>query len=180
MQYPPMTGSSPNHFELFGLPATFAIDAKALDEAYRALQAEAHPDRFAGGTDAERRAASEQSARINEAYKVLKNPVERGRYLLTLRGVDAFDETDTRLPVDFLEAQLVRRERAAEAAETDDIETLEEVLSEVRAEVRDRQDKLAQLLSDPSQTEAAKAGVRELRFLAKVAEDVDAMLAALD
>jgi molecular chaperone HscB len=97
-----------------------------------------------------------------------------------LRGVDAFDETDTRLPVEFLEAQLARRERAAEAAETDDIETLEEILAEVRGEARDRQEKLAQLLSDPSQTEAAKAGVRELRFLAKVAEDVDAMLAALD
>jgi molecular chaperone HscB len=175
-----VTSPSANHFELFGLPVTFAIDANALDEAYRALQTEVHPDRYAGGSDAERRAASEQSARINEAYKVLKNPVERGRYLLALRGVDAFDETDTRLSVDFLEAQLARRERAAEAAESDDVETLEAILAEVRGEVRDRQEQLARLLSSPSHTEAAKAGVRELRFLAKVAEDVDAMLAALD
>ena len=45
-----MTPSNANHFELFGLPATFAIDSDALDDAYRALQTEVHPDRFAGTT----------------------------------------------------------------------------------------------------------------------------------
>ena len=171
---------TPNHFELFGLPARFRIDADALDTAYRTLQAEVHPDRHAGATDADRRVALQKSARVNEAYQALKDPVERARHLLALRGVDAFDETDTSLAIDFLEAQLSRRERAAEAAEEGDIDALEQLLAEVRAEVRDREEALARLLGDPAETRQATAAVRELRFLTKVVEDVGAMLAALD
>ena len=175
-----MIDPSRNHFELFGLPKTFRIDAEALDNAYRALQAEVHPDRFASGSDADRRLSLQSSARVNEAYAALKDPVERARYLLALRGIDAFDETDTRLALDFLEAQLERRERAAEAAGAGDVEALDAMLAEVRAEFRDRQHALEGLLEDPVATEAATACVRELRFLAKVADDVDVMLASLD
>lgn len=171
---------TPNHFELFGLPARFRIDADALDTAYRTLQAEVHPDRHAGATDADRRVALQKSARVNEAYQALKDPVERARHLLALRGVDAFDETDTRLSVAFLEAQLARREHAAQAADSDDVAALDRIVAEVRAEMRVREEKLAGLLEDPSATEAARAEVRELRFLAKVVEDVGSMLAALD
>ena len=46
--------------------------------------------------------------------------------------------------------------------------------------MRVREEKLAGLLEDPSATEAARVEVRELRFLAKVVEDVGSMLAALD
>jgi molecular chaperone HscB len=169
-----------NHFELFGLPATFRIDADALDDAYRKLQAEVHPDRHAGGSDTDRRVAMQTSTRVNEAYQVLKDPVERARYLLELRGIDAFDETDTKLSLDFLETQLERRERAAEAADVEDVEALDAILSEVRTEIAGRQHQLGRLLDDHAGAARAKAAVRELRFLAKVAEDVNAMLASLD
>ena len=52
-----MIDFSRNHFELFGLPARSASITDALDAAYRTLQAEVHPDRLAGGSDAERRLA---------------------------------------------------------------------------------------------------------------------------
>src|SRR6266850_1820053 len=45
-----------NHFELFGLPARFAVDAAALEARYRELQREVHPDRFAAAPESERRA----------------------------------------------------------------------------------------------------------------------------
>jgi molecular chaperone HscB len=169
-----------NHFELFGLPATFRIDTDALDAAYRALQAEVHPDRHAGGSDTDRRVAMQTSTRVNEAYQALKDPVERARYLLALRGIDAFDETDTKLSLAFLETQLERRERAAEAADVEDVEALDAILAEVRSEISERQQQLGRLLDEDAAVDRARAAVRELRFLAKVAEDVDAMLASLD
>ena len=175
-----MIDPSGNHFELFGLPATFRIDADALDDAYRALQAEVHPDRHAGGSDTDRRVALQSSTRVNEAYQALKDPIERARYLLALRGIDAFDETDTKLSLAFLESQLERREKAAHAADVDDIRALDAILAEVRGEMHKRQLELAALLDDASAVDRAKAAVRELRFLAKVAEDVGAMLASLD
>ena len=170
----------PNHFELFGLPVRFRIDTRALDDAYRALQSEVHPDRHASGNDADRRAAVESSTNVNAAYRALKDPVERANYLLSLRGVDAFDENDTRLSIDFLEAQLERREQAAEAAAASDVGALDRILAGVREELRAREHDVARLLEDDARQDEAKSAVRELKFLAKVAEDVDAMLAALD
>jgi molecular chaperone HscB len=175
-----MIDFSRNHFELLGLPASFAIDAAALDRAWRELQAEVHPDRHAAADDASRRLALQASARLNEAYRALKDPVERGRYLLHLRGVDAFDETDTRLPLDFLEAQLERRERAAEASEAGDVEALDDIVAEIRAESRERERELAHLLDGAGDGGLATAVLREMRFLVKVAEDVGAMAEALD
>lgn len=175
-----MIPSSRNHFELFGLPATFLIDTDALDAAYRALQGEVHPDRHAGGSDADRRIAMQSSTRVNEAYRALKDPIQRARYLLQLRGIDAFDETDTKLSLAFLEAQLERREQAANAADTDDVEALNAMREEIREEIGERQRQLGLLLDDEAAVVKAKAAVRELKFLAKVAEDVEAMLASLD
>jgi molecular chaperone HscB len=43
----------PDHFQLFDLPPRFALDVAALDSAYRSVQAQVHPDRFAAGTAAE-------------------------------------------------------------------------------------------------------------------------------
>ena len=174
-----MASPSSNHFELFGLPTSFRIDADALDRAYRALQAQVHPDRHTGGNDVERRIAMQTSTRVNAAYQALKDPIERARYLLQLRGIDALDETDTRLSTEFLEQQLARRERAAEAADTENVASLDEILAEVRGEIRARQEQLAELLETDA-TEPARDAVRELRFLAKVAADVESMLAALD
>lgn len=169
-----------NHFELFGLPVAFRIDDDALDARYRALQADVHPDRHGAAGEAERRLAHQASARVNEAYRALKDPVARARHLLALRGVDAMDETDTRLPLPFLEAQLERRERAAEAADAEDIDALDALLAQIRTDQRDRLAGLAAHLAPGGSVEAARHAVRELTFLAKVAEDVEAMVEGIE
>ena len=38
-----------NHFELFDLKPSFELDGKALDERYRALSQQWHPDKVQGG-----------------------------------------------------------------------------------------------------------------------------------
>jgi molecular chaperone HscB len=71
-----------NHFELLGLPAQYAVDPARLEHGYRELQSQVHPDRFAAATEAERRVAMQWATRVNEAYRTLRNPLERARYLL--------------------------------------------------------------------------------------------------
>ena len=66
-----------NHFELFGLPARFAVDAAALEARYHELQREVHPDRFAAAPEAERRVSMQRATRVNEAYQTLKSPLRR-------------------------------------------------------------------------------------------------------
>lgn len=109
--------SSPpkTHYEFFPLtlpqgppPAgPFIIDVRALRREFLQLQAGAHPDKH----PQEHKARAEAtSARINEAYKCLQNPLLRAQYLLSLRGIDvAEDETlkieDPELLMEVLEAR---------------------------------------------------------------------------
>src|SRR3954465_4389587 len=102
--------SSGNHFELFGLQPAFALDSEALERAYREIQSQVHPDRFAHAGDAERRASLQWTTRVNEAYRALRNPVQRGKHVLELHGVDVAFETDTQMPGEFLLQQLELRE----------------------------------------------------------------------
>jgi molecular chaperone HscB len=169
-----------NHFALFGLPERFRFDAEALDRAYHALQSEVHPDRHAAAGETERRIALQSSARVNEAYRALKDPVARAQYLLSLRGVDAMPEADTALPLDFLEQQLERREAASDAAQAGDVAALDALLAGVRAESAVLERRLAALLDSDGAWDAARMRVRELRFLGKLADDLDEMIAEMD
>ena len=175
-----MIDFSRNHFELLGLPRRYCIDPTLLDSAYRDLQGAVHPDRFAAAGETEQRAALQASARVNEAYRALKDPVARAQYLLSLRGVEAFSETDTSLAMDFLERQLERREEAGDAAAEGDARSLEGLLAAVRAESSELEQRVAALLDTEAAWEIARQRVRELKFLQKFAADIDAMLAEMD
>ena len=174
-----MIDFSRNHFDLFGLPVRFRLDPVQLDGAFRRLQSEVHPDRHAAGGDADKRLALQASAQVNAAYGTLKDPVSRAEYLLALHGIDARDETDTRLPLDFLERQLERREEADDAAAQRDLRTLSAIQQQVREESAELEAVLATLL-DGDDRSAARERVRELRFLSKVAEDLRALEARVD
>ena len=175
-----MIDFSRNHFELFGMPERFVVDTEALERSYRALQSEIHPDRFATAGETERRLALQSSARVNEAYRALRDPIGRAQYLLSLHGIDALSETDSSLAPDFLERQLERREAASEARAAGDAQALEHLLADVRAESAALERELAALLDGEAAWSAARATVRELKFLGKFAADVDDMLGDLE
>jgi molecular chaperone HscB len=175
-----MIDFSQDYFSLFGLPARFDVDAGSLDAAYRALQTRVHPDRFAAADDAQHRLALQSSARVNEAYRTLKDPVDRAQYLLAQQGVDALAETDTALPQDFLEYQLERREAIDDALQHHDVLRLDALLADVRGEAEELTRVLADELENSRALAAARQTVRKLKFLSKVAADIDAAVAAVE
>ena len=118
-----------SHFELFGLAPAYALDGEALERSYREIQSQVHPDRFAHAGDAERRASLQWTTRVNEAYRVLKNPVQRAKHLLELRGVDVGFETNTQMPGDFLTQQLELREELERAKSRKDPALLDQLRS---------------------------------------------------
>ena len=172
-----MIDFSRNHFDLLGLRPGFRVDAEALERAYRDLQRSVHPDNFARASDAQKRLALQASARVNEAYATLRDPVARAEYLLSLHHIDATAEDDMRLPVAFLSRQLERREAAEEAGAARDLRTLSMLIDEVRGEAVDLAAEVARLL-DAGDLNAARLRVREWRFLVKVADDCDELRVA--
>src|SRR5439155_25070454 len=147
-----MIDYSQNYFALFGLSQRYRFDPKELDVAYRALQRVVHPDRYAAAGGAERRVVLESSARVNESYRALKDPVDRAQYLLSLRGIDALAETNTALPAEFLQRELERREAVGEAQAARDAGRLAALLREVRSDAAVMETTLADCL----ETEAWK------------------------
>src|SRR5258708_26641554 len=160
-----------NHFELFGLPARFAVDAAALEARYHELQREVHPDRFAAASEAERRVSMQLATRVNEAYQTLKSPLRRAVYILQLRGVDPKFETNTAMPPEFLMEQISWRERIEAGSENP------EALLRLRAGLRDESgeiyEKLQGRLDERRDDQAASQAARMLMFYEKLAEEIE-------
>src|SRR5213592_4739026 len=73
-------------FSFLGLPRKLTIDLADLDERYRALSRQFHPDYFYNAPAAERRASLERSSYLNDAYRTLRHPAARIEYLLKIEG----------------------------------------------------------------------------------------------
>jgi molecular chaperone HscB len=170
---------SRNHFELLGLPVTFAVDANALDNAYRELQSRVHPDRYASASEAERRVAMQWATKANEAYRTLRNPVDRARYLLSLKGYDTEEESNTSMPPDFLMQQMEWRESVEEGRARRDAGVLEGLRKEIEASRAEMHALLARALGGERNYDAGCSLVRKLRFLDKIEGEIDDALEAM-
>jgi molecular chaperone HscB len=168
-----------NHFDLFHLPAQFALDMAALDAAYREVQGQVHPDKFVNSGSAEKRVAMQWATRANEAYQTLKNPQKRAQYLCELHGVDLQVESNTAMPMAFLMQQMEWREALQAARAAKDIDALEALDAELRSE---RQARLMQTAShlDAQDFAGAAQEVRALMFLQKFGEEVHFAFEALE
>ena len=161
-----------NHFVLFGLPARFNIDLAALDQSYRKIQAEVHPDRFASAAPNERLQSLQWATLANEAYQTLKRPVSRARYLLGLHGIDTQEDSNTQMPVDFLMLQMEWREGVEEASHQRSIALLEKINAEISSKSRELLAILEQQLDSEQNFLQATETVRKLRFLEKIQADI--------
>src|SRR5882762_7736158 len=162
-----------NHFELFGLPARFAVDAAVLEARYHELQREVHPDRFAAAPEPERRASMQLATRVNEAYQTLKSPLRRAVYILQSRGVDPEFETNTAMPPEFLMQQMSWRERIEAGSEKP--ETLLRLRAGSRDESRKIYEKLQGKLDERRDAPTPKTA-RMLMFTETLHEQIQARL----
>ena len=167
---------SQNHFEIFGLKPGFEVDLDQLSARYRELQRAVHPDKFASGTEQEKRLAVQRTAQVNEAYETLKRPLERARYLLKLNGIDINDETDTTVDMEFLMEQMEMRERLAEIRdESDPLGALFDLSQTIQRKIKAIVDALASQFADitPDTLSLARENVRKLQFLNKLQQEAD-------
>src|SRR5208282_557929 len=82
-----------DYFTFFGFPLKLNLDTAALEKEFYALSRRLHPDIF-GQADARERAWSlEQSSMLNDAYRTLKDPIQRTEYLLRLEGVELGEQS---------------------------------------------------------------------------------------
>ena len=167
-------------FTLLGLPKRFELDVAGLDERFRQLQREVHPDRFAAADDAARRASMMLATQINAAYQTLRSPLKRATYLLEQAGVDIGAESNTAMSPDFLMSQMMWREQVADARGEKNLAELERLQAEIADDIRDAYSDLAVMLDQENRAHDAVEGVRRLMFLEKLREEIEDAVFALE
>ncbi|TEA16490.1 J-type co-chaperone JAC1 [Colletotrichum sidae] len=145
----------------------FPIDARALRREFLRLQAKAHPDMH----PAEHKSRAEAtSARINEAYKTLLNPLLRAQYLLQLRGVDvANDETLKVEDPELLMVVLEAREEIEEAGSESELAPQRAANDE---RIRESEDVLEEAFRNDDM-ETAKREAVKLRYWVNIQESLN-------
>ena len=76
-----------DYFRFFALPRKLNLNVKELEREFYKLSRHLHPDRYSNASEQERQWSLEKSARLNDAYRTLRDPIERTKYLLELEGV---------------------------------------------------------------------------------------------
>jgi len=99
-----------DYFKVFGLSRSFALDTTTLERDFHRLSRLLHPDRFARASVREQEWSLAATARLNDAYRTLRDPIQRTEYLLKLEGLQIGEEhagrgkaADRQPPPDLLE-----------------------------------------------------------------------------
>ena len=150
----------------------FGLDLPALEQRHRDLSRALHPDRHAGSGAAERRLALGRAIEVNEAFRVLKDPVRRAEALLALRGVQSGEGKEPPASPALLMEVMERREALAEIRHSKNQPALARLIAEVRAEEARVQHGLAkEFASSAGNSAEILKRIGELRYYRRFLEE---------
>lgn len=87
-----------DYFSFFGLPRTLNIETGKLEKTMLALSRRLHPDLYGRASEQEQEWSLEQTSKLNDAYRTLRDPVLRTEYLLRIEGVRTAERTKEDAP----------------------------------------------------------------------------------
>jgi molecular chaperone HscB len=94
---------SADYFAVFSLPRKLWIEMGALEQKFLQLSWKLHPDNFVNASEEERELSLKRSSELNDAYRVLRDPIARVEYLLALEGERKEGEKKQQAPPELLE-----------------------------------------------------------------------------
>jgi molecular chaperone HscB len=124
-----------DYFAFFDLPRKLEIDLKDLEKRFYALSRKHHPDLQARKSARERAEAEEATALLNDAYRTLREPMQRASYLLKLEGFDIGEQTTKDVPPELLEEIFELNMELEDDPESKVAERFQAMRSEVDGEI---------------------------------------------
>ena len=162
-----------NPFALFDLPVVFQVDSALLNERYLALQKSLHPDNFSAASAQEQRLAIQKSAEINDALRILKDPIARADSIIALNTGETENlEEKSNNDIDFLMQQMEWREtleNIENRKDTDELTAFAQEINQIRHAI------LSELSTalDAQQWNIARAITDKLRFIKKLQTEIE-------
>ncbi|KAF1794933.1 P-loop containing nucleoside triphosphate hydrolase [Phytophthora cactorum] len=167
-----------DYFEMFKVPKNFNLEQRSIEKTYWNLQKRLHPDLYGSKSEFEKELSAVNAAVINDAYKMLKKPNTRVKYLLALHGIDALGETaSTAVDPELLMQTMEIREHIAEAP---DVDALHEIRKEISEHIDAIINKLGEVYDKDQDLESTKQYAVELQYMVKCAEEIDLREEKLD
>lgn len=162
-----------NPFALFDLPVVFQVDSALLNERYLALQKSLHPDNFSAASAQEQRLAIQKSAEINDALRILKDPITRADSIIALNtGKTENPEEKSNNDIDFLMQQMEWREtleNIENRKDTDELTVFAQEINQIRHAILSE---LSTALTE-QQWDIARAITDKLRFIKKLQAEIE-------
>lgn len=162
-----------NPFALFDLPVAFQVDSALLNERYLALQKSLHPDNFSAASAQEQRLAIQKSAEINDALRILKDPITRADSIIALNtGETENPEEKSNKDIDFLMQQMEWREtleNIENRKDTDELTAFAQEINQIRHAILSE---LSTALTE-QQWDIARAITDKLRFIKKLQAEIE-------
>jgi molecular chaperone HscB len=103
MSAPSTVREKGDHFSLFTLPRKLWLEMSTLEKKFLELSWKLHPDKFVNASAQEQELSLKSSSELNDAYRVLRDPVARVEYLLELEGMRKEGEHKQQAPPELLE-----------------------------------------------------------------------------
>lgn len=163
-------------FALLGAPRRYDLDLDVVEKSHRELSRALHPDKYAQAGASERRQALEKAASVNEAWRVVRDPIRRAEALFALAGLvvtESNDSSTISVPPKFLMEMLEAREDLSDARAKKDLAKVRTLGENIRARFEVTQAKLAAGLASDPQAMLSRLG--EMRFYKRFLDEVDAI-----
>jgi molecular chaperone HscB len=97
------TNRSTDYFAVFGLRRKLGIEMSSLEQKFLQLSWKLHPDNFVNASEQARELSLKRSSELNDAYRVLREPLARVEYLLEIEGERKEGEKKQQAPPELLE-----------------------------------------------------------------------------
>lgn len=166
-------------FETLGVEARFNLDLRALEQRHRDLSKALHPDRYAGAPATERRLSLGRAIDVNEAFRVLRDPIRRAEALVRRAGVPVGETLEPKAAPSLLMEMMEAREELAEAARDKDVTRVNKLGQAMAARDSALLDRLGREFteaeSDPQRWTQVLLSLGELRYVRRFLDEVRAI-----
>lgn len=169
-----------DYFTFFGLPRKLVVDTADLQTRFHSLSRQYHPDRFARRPAPEQQFALDATALLNDAYRILRDPVRRAEYLLSQEGFDIGEQRSKDVPPELLEEVF---ELNMLLEETPDRSELEEARTKFEGMMSEATQELDELFrkydatEDRSVLQSIRGVLNRRRYIQNLVRDVEKALA---
>jgi molecular chaperone HscB len=170
-------------FVTLGVAPAFDLDLAAVEKVHRELSRALHPDRYLGASPSERRASLTKAVEVNEAWRIVRDPLRRADALLALGGVTVTEESAPKADPEFLMDMLEQREALSDAKAAKDLAAVRRLAASIEERARG----VERALSDGFKAASAALGgsraamlalapkVGELKFYRRFLDEVSAI-----